>query len=103
MYFTSEDQPLYSFVALESITAPTIKTVIENIEVAGLAVYRSSSADHLLVAHDEVIDVHDSTMSRKGSIGLNGIPDLSIEGGLAVLQASTSDFPLGVISVSTLR
>jgi 3-phytase len=70
------------------------------VEVAGLATYRSSSAEYLLIAHDEVIDVFDEKNALKGSIALTGIADLSIEGGLSVYQGSTSGYSSGAIAIA---
>ncbi|PVH97405.1 thermostable phytase [Periconia macrospinosa] len=100
VYFSAEDQPLYSFQATESTTAREIKTVSKDIEVIGLATYHSTSGDYLFVAHDEVIDVYDDTLSQKGSIGLSGITDLSIEGGLSIYQGSAPGFPSGIIALA---
>ena len=72
--------------------------MVEDIKVAGLATYHSVSDNYLLVAHDEVVDVYDATMKSKGSIALGGISDLSIEGGLSVLQSPVSGYPSGLIA-----
>ena len=98
MFFSGEDQPLYSFQASESTEAPKIETVNGKIDVAGLATYHSISNDFLFVAHDEVIDVYDESFTQKGSITLSGISKLSIEGGLSILQSSTDGFPSGIIA-----
>ncbi|CAI6334343.1 unnamed protein product [Periconia digitata] len=98
VYFSAEDQPLYSFQATESTVTPEITTVSEEIEVIGLATYYRISGDYLFVAHDEVIDVYDEKLGLVGSISLTGIPDLSIQGGLSIYQASTSTFPSGAIA-----
>ncbi|KAL1799480.1 hypothetical protein ACET3X_003517 [Alternaria dauci] len=98
IYFSAEDRPLYSFQASESIQAPNIKTVIEDIDVAGLAAYYSASADYLFVAHDHVIDVYDSGIKQKGSIELSGISELSIQGSLAILQSSVAGYPSGAFA-----
>ena len=98
IFFSAEDRPLYSFQASESVQAPEIKTVTEDIEVAGLATYHSASADYLFVAHDEVIDVYDSDIKQKGSISLSGISDLSIEGSLAISQSSVAGYPSGAFA-----
>ena len=98
IFFSAEDQPMYSFQATESTTAPKVKTVSENIEVAGLGAYHSKSSEFLLVAHDEVIDVYDDKIKQKGTIHLGGIPDLSIEGGMAVLQSSVNGYPSGAVA-----
>ncbi|KAF2871090.1 hypothetical protein BDV95DRAFT_637618 [Massariosphaeria phaeospora] len=100
VFFSAEDQALYAFQAAESTQAPEIKTVSEDVEVAGLAAYRSASEDYLFVAHDEVIDVYDSKITQTGSVPLSGIADLSIEGGLSVLQSSTTSFPVGAIALA---
>ncbi|KNG51833.1 hypothetical protein TW65_01025 [Stemphylium lycopersici] len=97
IFFSAEDQPLYSFQALETTHAPEIQVVSEKVEVAGLATYRSTSSDYLLVAHDEVIDVYDSSIQMEGTIALSGIADLSIEGGLSILQSPSTGYPSGVI------
>jgi 3-phytase len=98
VFFSAEDRPLYFFQAAESITAPEVKTVTEKIDVAGLATYHSNSSDFLFVAHDEVIDVYDNKIKQKGTINLSGISDLSIEGGLSILQSSTDGYPAGIIA-----
>ncbi|KAH7071106.1 hypothetical protein BKA63DRAFT_419522 [Paraphoma chrysanthemicola] len=98
VFFSAEDQPLYSFQAAESTAPPEINTVNEDIKVAGLAVYHSNSSDFLFVAHDEIIDVYDDKIQQKGSISLNGISDLSIEGGLSILQAAAPGYPLGAVA-----
>ncbi|KAF2113610.1 hypothetical protein BDV96DRAFT_601098 [Lophiotrema nucula] len=71
VYFSAEDQPLYSFQASESTKAPSIATKSEDIEVAGLAVYHSASDDYLFVAHDDQIDVYDDDLKQKGTIALS--------------------------------
>ncbi|KAG9193680.1 3-phytase [Alternaria panax] len=98
IYFSAEDRPLYSFQASESTQAPEIKTVVEDIEVAGLGAYHGTSTDFLFVAHDNVIDVYDSGMKQKGSISLGGISELSIEGSLAILQSSMAGYPSGAFA-----
>ncbi|OAL04516.1 thermostable phytase [Phaeosphaeriaceae sp. SRC1lsM3a] len=98
VFFSAEDQPLYSFQATETIAAPSIRTVIEKIEVQGLATYHSNGSDYLFVAHDEVIDVYDKDVKQKGNIGLSGIADLSIEGGLSIFQSSFDGHPAGVFA-----
>ncbi|KAF4552495.1 Hypothetical protein D9617_10g074770 [Elsinoe fawcettii] len=100
VFFSGEDQPLYAFQAAETTTVPQIRTVSESISVAGLATYRSPAADYLFVAHDEVIDVYDSALVQKGTIDLVGIEDLSIQGGLSILQASTTTFPSGAVALA---
>jgi 3-phytase len=89
---------LYSFQASETTQAPEIKTVVEDIEVAGLAAYHSASTDYLFVAHDDVVDVYDSGTKQKGSIALGGISELSIKGSLAILQSSVAGYPSGAIA-----
>ncbi|CAN9272706.1 unnamed protein product [Alternaria alternata] len=98
IYFSAEDKPLYSFQASETTQAPEIKTVVEDIEVAGLAAYHSASTDYLFVAHDDVVDVYDSGTKQKGSIALGGISELSIKGSLAILQSSVAGYPSGAIA-----
>jgi 3-phytase len=98
VFFSAEDQPLYSFQAAESTTAPEIKTVNEKLEVSGLATYHGNGSDFLLVAHDEVIDVYDDKIKQKGTISLSGVPDLSIKGGLSILQSSIDGYPSGVFA-----
>lgn len=96
--FSAEDRPLYSFQAAESTKAPIVRTIVDDIKVAGLATYHSTSGDYLFVAHDEVIDVYDQKFQQKGSIALSGIFELSIEGGLSILQSSTDAYPSGAIA-----
>lgn len=75
-----------------------MKTVNEKIEVAGLGTYHGKSSDFLLVAHDEVIDVYDDKIKQKGTINLSGISDLSIEGGIAVLQSFVPGYSSGAVA-----
>jgi 3-phytase len=89
---------LYSFQASESVQAPQIKTVAEDIKVLGLAAYHSAAADYLFAAHDDVIDVYDSEINKKGSISLGGISELSIEGSLAILQSPVAGYPSGAFA-----
>jgi 3-phytase len=98
IFFSAEDQPLYSFQAAESTVAPEIKTVSEKIEISGLATYHSNASDYLFVAHDKAVDVYDDSMKQKGTISLSGISDLSIEGGLSILQSSSARYPLGALA-----
>ncbi|KAF2021343.1 thermostable phytase [Aaosphaeria arxii CBS 175.79] len=98
VYFSAEDQPLYSFQAVESTKAPEIKIAKKDAEVVGLATYRTGAKDYLFVAHDEVVDVYDDKLQQKGTIGLNGIPELSIEGGLSIYQAVTPGFKDGLLA-----
>ncbi|KAF1943970.1 thermostable phytase [Clathrospora elynae] len=98
VFFSGDDQPLYSFQASESTTAPEIKTVSKEIEVAGLATYYSNSGDYMFVAHDEVIDVYDDKIKQRGSIALSGISKLSIKGGLSFLQSSVNGYPSGAVA-----
>ena len=72
--------------------------MIEKIKVAGLATYYSKSDDYLFVAHDEVIDVYDNKLKSKGSISLSGIPELSIEGGLSIIQTSFDGYRAGAFA-----
>ncbi|KAH3965906.1 hypothetical protein HBH51_146780 [Parastagonospora nodorum] len=98
VFFSAEDRPLYSFQATESTRAPEVKTVSDKIEVAGLATYHSNSSDYLFVVHGEVMDVYDSKIAPKGTVVFNGVADLSIEGGLSLLQSSTESYPAGIIA-----
>jgi 3-phytase len=98
VFFSAEDQPLYSFQAAESTVVPEIKTVSEKIEVSALAAYHSNASDYLLVAHDEVIDVYDDRIKQNGKISLSGISNLSIKGGLSILQSSSAGYPLGALA-----
>ncbi|KAF1994122.1 thermostable phytase [Amniculicola lignicola CBS 123094] len=99
VYFSAEDRALYSFQAREEVKAPEIKTVSEGMEVAGLATY-TSEGDYLFVAHDEVVDVYDEKLTLKGSIALNGVADLSIEGGLSILQSSATGYSSGALALA---
>lgn len=98
VFFSAEDQPLYSFQAAENTAAPTIKTVTEKIQVQGLATYHTNRSDYLFVAHDEVIDIYDKEIKQKGTIELTGIADLSIEGGLSIIQSSIDGYPSGAFA-----
>lgn len=98
IFFSAEDRPLYSFQATESTAAPQVKTISEDIEVAGLGAYHGKSSEFLFVAHDKVIDVYDDKMKPVGTMDLRGISDLSIEGGLSILQSSTLGYPSGAIA-----
>lgn len=69
-----------------------------DIKVSGLATYHNNASDYLFVAHDETMDVNDSKFQQRGSIALSGIPELSIEGGLSVLQSSVDGYPFGAIA-----
>ncbi|KAF2845042.1 thermostable phytase [Plenodomus tracheiphilus IPT5] len=100
IFFSAEDRSLYSFQAAESTDAPTIAEISRDIDVAALATYHGASSDYLLVAHDKYIDVFDGKMNQKGSIALGGIPELSIKGGLSVLQSSTSGYPSGAFAIA---
>lgn len=82
IYFSAEDRPLYSFQSAEPTTALKIHTVIEDVEVAGLAIYCSISSEYLFIAHDKVIDIYDQQFTQKATFGLSGLSNLSIEGGL---------------------
>lgn len=98
VFFSAQDQPLYSFQATESTIAPEIKTVSEKVEVSGLATYHGNSSDYLFVAHDEVIGVYDDKIQQKGTISLKGISKLSIEGGLSILQSSVNGYSFGAVA-----
>ncbi|KAH9859392.1 hypothetical protein IAQ61_011173 [Plenodomus lingam] len=100
IFFSAEDRPLYSFHAVESTSAPAITEVSKDIKVTSLATYHGESGVHLLVAHDESIDIFDEQMERKGSVLLGGIPELSIKGGLSILQSSASSYPSGAFAVA---
>ncbi|KAL6703422.1 hypothetical protein ACN47E_009681 [Coniothyrium glycines] len=98
VFFSAEDQPLYSFQAAESTSAPVIRTAAADIKVAALATYHANANDFLFVAHDEVIDVYNDKIQQVGSFQLGGILELFIEGGLSVLQSSLKGYPSGVFA-----
>ncbi|KAH7396393.1 hypothetical protein BKA66DRAFT_409746 [Pyrenochaeta sp. MPI-SDFR-AT-0127] len=98
VFFSGDDRPLYSFQASESTSTPEVKTVVEDIKIAGLATYHAASGDYLFVAHGESIDVYDDQMNSKGSISLSGISELSIEGGLSIIQSSVANYSSGAIA-----
>jgi 3-phytase len=100
VFFSADDQPLYAFQAAESTTAPQVRSVSEKIEVASIATYHGASNDYLFVAHDQLIDIYDSTMKQQGSIGLKGIPKLEIKSGLSILQSSVDGYPSGAIALA---
>ncbi|KAJ4993407.1 phytase [Stagonosporopsis vannaccii] len=85
-----EGETLYSFQAAESTIAPEIRTVKEDLKIEGLGVYHANSSDHLLIAHDDIIDFYDASFKEKESASLEGVSDLSIGGDVSVLQ-STGD------------
>jgi 3-phytase len=98
VFFSAKNQPLYSFQASETTAAPIIRTVNEKLEVAGLAIYHSEVSDYLFIAHGEVIDVYDSTISKIGTILLDGVADLVVKGGLSLLQSPVDGYPYGVLA-----
>ncbi|KAF1968764.1 thermostable phytase [Bimuria novae-zelandiae CBS 107.79] len=98
VFFSAEDQPLYAFAASESTQAPRIKTVSENIPALGLAVYHGSAGDFLMVAEGATLKVYDHALNQKGAVELFSISNLSIEGGLSILQSSSRKYPYGVFS-----
>ncbi|KAH7550844.1 hypothetical protein BM1_10217 [Bipolaris maydis] len=98
VFFSAEDRPLYSFQASETTEAPAIQTVTNDAKVAGLATYHGTFEDYLFVAHDTTLDVYDATVKLRGSIALDGISELSIEGGLSILQSAVAGYPSGVIA-----
>lgn len=93
-----EGDTLYSFQATESTSAPEVRIVGEDLKIEGLGSYHSNSTDHLLVAHDDVIDVYGTDLNQKGSVSLEGITDLSIGGDVSTLQAESADYPTGAIA-----
>ena len=93
-----EGDTLYAFQAAESTAAPEVRTVGEDLKIEGLGAYFSNSNDYLLVAHDDVVDVYDSSFTSKGAISLEGISDLSIGGDISVLQSATAAYPSGAIA-----
>lgn len=72
--------------------------ISKDIESAGLATYYSNSSDYLLVAHDESIDVYDEKFQKKGSVALGGISELSIKGGLSIIQSALPGYPAGAFA-----
>jgi 3-phytase len=98
-----EGDTLYSFQASESITAPEVRIVSEDLKIEGLGAYHSNSSDYLLVAHDDIIDVYDAAFKSQGSIALEGISDLSIGGDVSVLQSASSNYPSGAIAFAFER
>lgn len=75
-----------------------MKTINENIKVAGLATYHTTSNDYLFIAHDKSVDIYDDQISPKGSISLSGISGLSIEGGLSIVQSALDGYSSGAIA-----
>jgi 3-phytase len=98
VFFSAEDRPLYSFQGSDSTTAPVVEIISEEIEVSGLATYHSNANDYLFVAHDEVIDIYDYTIKKKGTINLSGVAELEIKGGVSILQSAVDGFPSGAIA-----
>jgi 3-phytase len=97
IYFSAEDQPLYSFTASESSQAPKIDTVTED-PVLGLAAYHAGSEDFLFVVDSMSLHVYDRNLKQKGSALLIGIPDLSVEGGLSIRQSDSMGYPSGTFA-----
>ncbi|KAF2448745.1 thermostable phytase [Karstenula rhodostoma CBS 690.94] len=98
VFFSAEDQPLYSFTASESLQAPKIKILTQDIPTFGLAAYHAGSEDFLLVVDSESLHVYDRNLGQKGSVLLTGIPDLSVEGGLSILQSASKGYPSGAFA-----
>lgn len=98
MFFSAEDQPLYSFTASESSQIPMIKTLTKDISVLGLAAYHVDSKDFLLIIDSESLHVYDPNLNQKGSVLLTGISDLSVEGGLSILQSASQSYPSGAFA-----
>lgn len=98
VFFSAEDQPLFSFKASESTKAPNINTASEKFQALGMATYHSSSGDYLFVVVGENLNVYDSKLKQKGQFKLTGIPDLSVEGGLSILQSASQVYPYGVFA-----
>lgn len=72
--------------------------MVEKIKISGLAAYHGKADDYLFIAHDEAIDVYDDKIELKGSINLSGISELSIEGGLSILQTSVDGYHSGAFA-----
>jgi 3-phytase len=85
---------------MESTNTPAVKTVSETVDVAGIFTYHGASADYLLVAHDEEVDVYDDGFVQKGTIPVSGIERLSIEGGISVYQGSSSGYSSGALALA---
>lgn len=98
VFFSAEDQPLFSFKASESTQAPAINTASETIPVIGLATYHGSSRDYLFVLADEDLNVYDNRLESRGKYKLGGIADLSVEGGLSILQSASKAYPYGILA-----
>ncbi|OAG04457.1 thermostable phytase [Paraphaeosphaeria sporulosa] len=98
VFFSAEDQPLYSFTASESFQAPEIKILTKEVPVLGLAAYHADSEDFLLVVDSESLHIYDRNLNQKNSALLTGIPDLSVEGGLSILQSTSKRHPSGLFA-----
>ena len=100
VYFSAEDQPLFAFKASESPQAPKITTILDKISSVGLAIYHSSSQEFLFVAHEESLSVYDDKLNKRASVKLAGASDLSVQGGLSILQSSFMDHPAGAFALA---
>ncbi|KAJ4346916.1 uncharacterized protein N0V89_010849 [Didymosphaeria variabile] len=100
VFFSAEDQALYSFAASESTQAPEIKTVAEDVPVLGLAAYHTGTKDFLFVVDSDALHVYDRRLDLKGSVQLIGISDLSVEGGLSILQSASGPNPSGTLALA---
>lgn len=100
VFFSAEDQPLFSFKASESTQAPAIDTASETIPVIGLATYHGSSRDYLFVLSDEDLNVYDNRLESRGKFKLSGMADLSVEGGLSILQSASKAYPSGAFALA---
>lgn len=70
----------------------------QDIKISSLAVYHTTTDDFLFLAHDGAIDVYNNAFEQKGTLTLNGISELSIEGGLSILQSSFGQYPSGAFA-----
>jgi 3-phytase len=52
----------------------------------------------LFVAHDNIIDVYDDKVKQKGTVSLSGVAELSIKGGLSILQSSAKGYQSGAFA-----
>jgi 3-phytase len=101
MYLSADDdKDIYVFSLTESIGAPKVTKAGEaEDDVTGVAVYVSNvtSKDYLLVAQKDVVAVYASPFELLGTLKLDGLEDLEIQG-LNVYQAATTKYPYGALT-----
>lgn len=101
VYFSSDDsQAIHGFEAAESVSPPqiNIRGQVEN-PVTGLGVYVGgrNTTDYLLVAQEDVISIHGSSLRTLGNLKLAGDEDIEVQG-LSIYQGPTAEYAGGIIA-----